>query len=134
MYQIVKGWPSEGAIDLTFAKAAGSALVPGQIAELKTDGTVDTATAAAGDIVFFCMDAMGGEISSGISFAGGKVLCLGGSFVVECDGDHYAAATYAVGDSVTAASGKFAKVTDSEPVVGRVIAKDGTKLRILWTA
>lgn len=145
MYQIVKGWPSEGAIDEIFVPATAGAPAEGFVGRVKTDGKAETATylsngTDAGLQSFFVID---------VDTVKDNVTGLMSKCLIEVDADHYAAASYAAGDALTAAAGKFAKVTEvaatydegaidvaatATKTVGRVVNVDATtgKMRILF--
>ena len=131
-YQIVKGWPSPGALDEILAPAAGQELAGGQIVALEADGTVGAATFAADGsdaerLAYFLID--GDTVK-------GNVVGLKGGCIIECDSEHYEAGSYAPNDKVTAIGGKFAPVSGSEKVVGIVSKFDAVsgKMRVVWTA
>lgn len=133
-YQIVKGWPSEGALDEILTPAAGLEMNKGggQLVALEADGKVVLATfdpsgADADRLAYFAID------SDSIN---GNVTALKSGFIVECDADHYVAGAYTPNQKVTATDGKFAPVTGTEKVVGIVSKFDAAngKMRVVWTA
>ena len=129
-YDIIKGWPSEGALDFTVALNTGQDVGEGIIA-MMVDGKASAATysTAAADT-----DAIPGFVIGVDSMSGNRTMLMG-PFIVEVDSDHYAADTYAAGDLLTATDGKFSKVTGTgELIVGKVLTYNATttKMRILW--
>lgn len=131
-YQVVKGWPSDGALDETLAPAPGAEIAGGSIVTLDASGDAVAADYAAdgsnaGNLAFFVIDTDPFK---------GNILALKGQCIIECDADHYVADTYNIHDAVTAVGGKFAPVTASEKVVGRVINMDSAtgKMRLVWSA
>lgn len=129
-YDIVKGWPSEGALDFTVALNTGQTIGEGVIAML--DG--GKASAANYTTAAAVTDKVPGFIIGVDSQSGNRTMLMG-AFIVEVDDAHYAADTYAAGDVLTAKAGKFAKPTvTGEHVVGKVLTYNATtkKMRILW--
>lgn len=131
MYQIVKGWPSNGALDENVKAATGQTILEGQIITKNSDGAAVVASLSAADkkTAYFVI---GKETLTG-SFTG-----LTGKFIVEVDADHLAAAvsTYAIDQLLTATAGKFAALngTTPEQAIARVVGKDTVngKLRAIW--
>lgn len=129
MYQIRKGWPSNGAIDEVFKAKVDSSGVTAELSE----GMIVTVkqheaepAASAGDDAALAF-VIGHEQARG-TWTGLLSQC-----VIECDADHYdASETYAAGDKVTVTSGKFAPAGSSGVAVGRVLAYDAPMLRVLW--
>lgn len=131
-YDIVKGWPSEGALDFTVALNTGQTIGEGAVAMLdggKASAANYNTAAAAGDKV--------AGFIIGVDTQSGNRTMLMGSFILEVDDEHYAADTYAAGDILTAKAGKLAKCTGTgEAVLGKVLNYNGTtkKMRVLWVA
>jgi len=131
-YQVVKGWPCEGAIDELLTAADGVTLTLG------TPATIN----ASGEAIVGDYDSLGSDSGLQAAFVidydevRGKYLGLLSACVIEMDADHYAADTYAPNDTLTAIGGVLAKPTDSEPVLAKVLSVDATsdKIRVLWTA
>ena len=130
MYNIVKGWPSEGALDYTAQPNTGQAVNEGVIAFM--DGgkasVANYTTAAA------ATDKTPGMVIGVDTLSGNRTILMG-NFVVEVDDSHYDANTYANGDILTAKAGKFSKVTGTgESVVGKILNYNAAtkKMRILW--
>lgn len=119
MYQIRKGWPSNGAIDEIFEAAVGTTLAEGMICTIKDkQGTID------GDgIPCFVI----GHEAARKTWVG-----LVTNFVVECDAEHYDTMP-AAGDYVNHAAGKFT-AGSKDSCVGRVLAADAATghIRVLW--
>lgn len=131
-YQIVKGWPNDGAIDVVVTAAAGVTLTGGQIAMIDSNGKAVVGTYAAngsdaGNQPVFIID--NDEVKTG-NYTGLMSQCL-----IEVDADHYAADTYAANASLTASAGKFAKPTSAEPVIAKVVRVNAAtgKMLVLWT-
>ena len=125
MYDIRKGWPSNGAIDEVLAAAPGETVTDGMIVSV-TDLKAKPADFSSGrdGIPAFII---GKEDVRG-TFTGIMSQC-----VIEVDAEHYVAGSYAAGDHVTAQGGKFAAGTEAN-AVGRVLSFDAVsgRLRVLW--
>ena len=130
MYNIVKGWPSEGALDYTVQPNTGQAVNEGVIAFM--DG--GKASVANYTLAAAATDKVPGFIIGVDTLSGNRTMLMG-SFVVEVDASHYNADTYNAGDLLTAKTGKFAKLTGvNESVVGKILNYNAAtkKMRILW--
>lgn len=128
MYQIRKGWPSNGAIDEVLTAAAGETVTDGMIVTV-ADGQATpanfTAAAAASDpMVAFII---------GVEQVRGTLTGLMSQCVIEVDTEHYEAGTYAANDALTAKNGKFAAAGSSK-AIGRVLSYDAAsgRMRIMW--
>ena len=129
-YDIVKGWPSEGALDFTVALNTGQTVGEGVIAMM--DG--GKASVADYDAGAAPSDKVPGFVI-GVDAQTGNRTMLMGAFIVEVDENHYAAGSYAAGDVLTAKDGKFAPLTVAgELIVGKILTYNATtkKMRILW--
>lgn len=129
-YDIVKGWPSDAALDFTVALNTGQTIGEGIVAML--DG--GKASAANYTTAAAAADKTAGFIIGVDTMSGNRTMLLG-SFIVEVDADHYVAGSYAAGDLLTATAGKFSKVTATgENIVGKILTYSGVtkKMRILW--
>lgn len=128
MYQIRKGWPSNGAVDEVLTPASGEEVTDGMIVTV-VDGKAAPAnfTAAAAATDPMCAFVIGAE---GVrnTLTGIMSQC-----VIEVDADLYEAGTYASGDALTAKGGKFAAAGSSK-VLGRVMSFDSTSgiMRLMW--
>lgn len=120
MYNIRKGWPSQGAVDEVLTADTGQTITEGMIVTV-TDGKASVAnfTGAASKndpITAFIM----GHEDVRKTFTGIMSQC-----VIEVDAEYYQAGTYNSGDYLTAKEGKFA-LANNEKVIGRVLTfKDG---------
>ena len=134
-YDIVKSWPSQGAIDESLVPATETVefmkSLKGKVINLASTGKVGLAT-YTGDtktvgIPFFCID---------YGHPRKQVLGIKSPCVIQCDSDHYDSGSYAVGATVTANAGKFKVAGEGDGVVGKVLNFDAVsgKLRVLWTA
>ena len=132
-YQIIKGWPSDAAIDPvitldtadTVAAGTGGAINAsgaGIVGNYATDGSDATL------LPFFCLD---------VDTVTDKVTGLMSNCMIKVDDDHYESGSYTAGAAVTLSGGKFdliASTEDARPTVGKVFSYDGsaTELVILW--
>lgn len=126
-FQIVKGWP-EGALDITLPPNAATPAAVGQIGWVGADWVPANYEALGADAAkqaafIYDKDAMTT-----------KMVGLVGAAILVVDADHYAADVYAINDKLTAIGGVFAKPTNLEPVIAKVLAVDAAsgKLTILW--
>jgi len=131
-YDIVKGWPAPGALDVNLAPATGVTLVGGEIITLNASGEAILATYAtdgsnADNMAFFTI---------GSEALNGSISALKAGMIIEVDADHYDADTYAIGDALSANAGKFCLVDTSAKQVGIIMAYNATTgiMRIVWTA
>lgn len=130
MYQIRKGWPSQGAIDEVLMAKPGETITDGMVAAIDTaTGKLIPAnyTGAAADT-----DPMPAFII-GVERVKGTITGIMSQCVIEVDASHYEADTYAIGDFLTAKAGKFAKAGSSK-AIGRVMQFDATSglMRLMW--
>ena len=131
-YQIVRGWPSAGALDEPLVAADGVVIEKGSVATLDAAGNAIVADYAsdgsnAGDLAFFVID----------NDALAKTLVgIKAGMIIECDSDHYVAGAYAVNQPLTATGGKFGPVSNDEKVVGKVRSFDSVtgQMRFVWVA
>ena len=126
MYNVRKGWPSEGAIDEVLTAASGQTIEDGMIVSVANDqASVATFTSSLTGIPAFII---GKEAVKG-TFTGLMSQC-----VIEVDSAHYVAGTYAAGDLLTATGGKFEVTTTAAAAIGKVLKFDATTgtLRVLW--
>lgn len=124
MYQIRKGWPSNGAIDEVFQADAGEELAEGMIVAVKQHKAEVASSADDSAALAFVI----GHEQARNTWTGLMSQC-----VIECDAAHYVDTdTYTAGDKVTVSNGKFALAGSSAAAVGRVLAFDDPMLRVLW--
>jgi len=133
-YKVIKGWPSEGAIDMSISLAVAGAVVAGDCGVINSSGVgvigaYNVTGADAGTLEpFFCID---------VDSVTGKVLGLMSPCMIEVDTDHFVAGSYAPGKAVSMAGGKFSLIAATEDlrrVVGTVFAYDSSvgTLTIYW--
>lgn len=132
MYHIRRGWPADGAIDEICDVAAGQTVTEGMIATLDngklSPATFSSAASPADPPAGFVI---------GVEPLSGKRIALLSGCVIDMDEAHYVAGSYAPNDRLTAADGRFAKVSAvGEKALARVLTFDPlTKLlRALWFA
>lgn len=121
-YQILKGWPHEGALDIVAPAASASPAVNGTVGYLKDDGTmalVNYAANAADNALMplFCFDT---------DSLTGKVVGLASPAVIKIDSTMYDTGTYTPNVALTVKAGKFANLAGTERTVGRVISRNST--------
>ena len=131
-YDIVKGWPAPGALDVNLTPATGTTLVGGEVITINASGeailaTFDSVGVNAESMAFFTV---------GTDNLNGGVSAIKSGMVIEVDADHYDADTYAIGDALSANVGKFCLVDTSAKQVGIILAYNATTgvMSIVWTA
>ncbi len=121
-YQILKGWPHEGAMDLVAAPAATSGATNGSVAYLKDDGTMALVTYAStgadnAKMPLFCFDT---------DTLANKVVGLASPAIIKLSSDLYDTGTYTPNVPLTVTAGKFSNLAGTERTVGRVISRNAT--------
>jgi len=132
-YQVIKGWPSEAAIDVTF-EAANDNVEAGIIGKIDSDGKVDVGAYAtdgsdSSEQPVFIIDK---------DTVTDKFLGLMHPCVLEVDSDHFQSGSYDVNEKITGGdNGTFDKIAasdDDRPEIGKVIKVDGDKMTILFNS
>lgn len=122
-YKIIRGWPSDGALDAVLDPATAGSLSGGDIA--MTDASGDLVTAD------FALDGTNANVQPAfvidVDNINDKVTGLMGEFIVETS-NLDASGTFDVNNEVTAVSGQFSDnydtATQSPRVIGTVLAYD----------
>ena len=133
-FQIVKGWPAEGAIDMSLTKETGEDMSLGQIVKVNASGKLEVCTAGANDT-----DPMGFTIGNELATKSinpdyspevNTFTTLFSECVIDCDSNHFDSGS--IGGMVTADGGKFIEktTTDDKPAIGKVLYKDTDKMRV----
>lgn len=117
-FEVVRGWPQDGALDRVEPIKSGVTLKNGDVVAKQTDGTVDLVGATASAKVGVVIQGNGDSASAGNV---GKALVLWGNYIARVASTAYAAGAYAPGSNVTGKSGKFALDAGTDPVVGTVL-------------
>lgn len=134
-FDVLRGWPHGGAVEMTLLPDTSVELVEGDLVELKSNGKVDKVTLAAGDdkAVFLVIEG-NKEADSYSGHYLNKVVAITGDYEVITE--NFAAGAYAPGLPVTVLGGKWALIAAGEPTVGHVVAYDATAgtLTVLATA
>lgn len=129
-YQIIKGWPCEGAIDMNIPVATDEDVAEGVGCVVDSDSKAAVAnynvngTDALG-IPGFCI---------GIDNVTGNALLLLSEAMVKVDSDHYKAGSYTPGAGVSFSEGKFQLIADEDderPQVGTVFSYDATAAELV---
>lgn len=122
-FDVLRGWPKEGAIDETFPVysplGVPAAIPSGSVIYLRTDGTVDLATVAGNPAPVFLV-VEGNDDLSGKYL--NKVVALRGNCVVQTS--NFTAGSWAVNSMVTFDGGEFRIAASGEQVVGEVWKDD----------
>jgi hypothetical protein len=127
-FDVLRGWPREGAIDRTFpvhVVAGAPVSIPiGSIVVPQADGSVDLATVAASTVqpqpVWLVVE---GNDDYSATFVG-KVNCIKGNAEVRLDPSNYVAGTYNVNTPLTFSAGKFQPVVTGNQIIGHVMKDD----------
>lgn len=131
MYNIRRGWPSNGALDEVFEPAPGQVVTDGMVVTLTggkaSPATFDAAAAPTDPPAAFVI---------GVDPLSGRRTGLLSACVIELDAAHYETGVYVANDLLTAKAGKFAKAAAGEKILARVLAFDPTsnRMRVLWHA
>lgn len=126
MYQVIKGWPDECALDVAYPAAADFDKFDGVIVSINATGKVDLAN-KNGTADTFCKGFLIGR-----EYVSRKCTVLLGDSVIECDSDHFdATKTYTAGTKLTVLSGKFTVGDSNAEVVGRVVSYDSVAQKLV---
>jgi hypothetical protein len=124
--EIIRGWPSEGALERAETIKTGSTLNNGDVVAKQSDGTVDkVGTTAANQVGFVFV----GNGDSAAAANTNKAVVLWGNFIARTS--NYAAGAYVPGANLTAKNGQIALATApnmsatppslGDPVIGYVL-------------
>lgn len=119
-YQILKGWPFEGALDVVGIAATASPAVNGSVGYIKDDGTIALVNYAANAADNALMPLFVFDTDT----LTGKVVGLASPAVIKIDSTMYDSGTYTPNVALTCKAGKFANLAGTERTVGRVIARN----------
>lgn len=117
-FEVVRGWPQDGALDRIEPIATGATVKNGDVIAKQADGTVALVGATASNNVGVVVQGNGDSASAAGT---GKALVLWGNFIGQFDSTTYAAGAYAPGSTVTAKDGKLALNGGTDPVFGTVL-------------
>lgn len=134
-FDILRGYPKEGAIDHTFPihQTAGTydAIVMGEVVAVGSDGSVAAATTPNRSTVEGV--AVWVVIAANDDFSGTfleKAVCLRSNAMLRLDPANFNAGTYTPGTKLTFSSGKWQPAVTNNQIIGEVIADntatDGT--------
>lgn len=134
-FDILKGFPKEGAIDMTFPihQSGGvyDSIVLGMVVKLGTDGAVTPATTVnrsttEGTSTWVVIE--GNSDFSGTFLE--KAVCLRSNAVLRLDPSNLNAGSYTIGTKLTFSAGKWQPATTNDQIIGEVLADntatDGT--------
>ncbi len=122
-FDILRGYPKEGAIDETFpihvTSGTFDSVVLGMVVKLNTDGTVNAATTPDRSAV---------EAISGAFLQ--KAVCLRANAVFRLDPSNFNAGSYTPTTRLTFSAGKWQPAVTNNQIIGEVLedntATDGT--------
>jgi len=129
LFDVLRGWPREGAIDETFPvhKTGGTldTVVPGHVVYVNTDGEVQLATSpdasiADGTPVWVVVE--GTDDFSGQFVE--KAVCLRSNAMFRLDPANFAVGAYPVGALLSFTAGIWGVAVAKEQVIGEVISDD----------
>lgn len=126
LFDILRGFPKEGAIDRVFpvhvTTGTYDSLPIGTVVAVQTDGTVAVATTPGGgaDSIAVWVVIEGNDDYSGAFLE--KVNCLRGNCELQLDPANYAAGSYNPSTLLSFNAGKFKVAATTEQVVGEVLA------------
>ncbi len=122
-FDVLRGWPKEGAIDETFPvySPGGTpvAIPSGSVIYLRTDGTVDLVSVGSNPAAVWLV-VEGNDDYSGAYLQ--KVVALRGNCVVQTS--NFEAGSWAVSSMVSYTLGQFSLAASGEQVVGEVLKDD----------
>lgn len=110
--EVLRGWPGEGALEMSMPIKAASTLVNGDIVEMQADGTVDKVGATANERVGLVVKGNGDSSSASNA---NKAVVLWGNYIVRVSN---AAGTITPGVRVTGKNGVYTADAGSDPIVG----------------
>jgi hypothetical protein len=136
LFDVLRGWPKEGAIDETFPIHQTTPGVPdtlpaGSVVSVQTDGSVALATtpnrSAANSVATWVVVTDSTDFDA--TFVG-SVTCLRMNAEFKLDPSNFEATTYTVGEKLTFSAGVWQPATTNNQIIGEVlqnnIATDGT--------
>lgn len=125
-FEVIRGYPQDGALDRVEPIKAGVTLKNGDVVAKQTDGTVDLVGATASNKVGVVIQGNGDSSSSASS---GKAVVLWSNYIARVSSTAYTAGAYVPGSNVTGKSGKFALDAGTDPVIGvvlEIVAEDNS--------
>lgn len=134
-FDILRGWPREGAIDSSFLAKLSSgtpvSLPPGAVVEVQSDGTVDVTTTP--NMSSADAKATWVVVESNQDFSGTfvkKVVCLRKNAVLRLDPSNMVAGSYTPGTKLSYTAGQFKVAAANDQIIAEVLednsAIDGT--------
>lgn len=135
LFDILRGYPREGALDETFpihvSSGTYSSVTLGMVVSVGTDGTVQAATtpnrSSANSVATWVVIA-GNDDFSGTFLE--SAVCLRANAEFKLDPSNMASGSYTVGTKLTFNAGQWAPATTNNQIIGEVIADnvavDGT--------
>lgn len=142
LFDVLRGWPREGAIDESFTinqttPGTDDSLPIGTVVYVTTTGTAALATtpnrSTTNAVATWVVVAGNDDFSSQFVH---KVVCLRSNAMLKLDPANFAAASYTIGQKLTFSSGVFQGATTNNQIIAEVvqnnIATDGT-LVIMYT-
>lgn len=129
LFDVLRGWPREGAIDQTFTPTlsggASVQLPPGSVVSVQADGTVNLASTP--NITTTDAVATWVVLESNEDFSGtfvNAVVCLRKNAVLQLDPSNFSAGSYPPGTKVSFASGLFQVAVANNQIIGEVLVNN----------
>lgn len=126
-FDVLRGWPREGALDETFPVVAGVKHVAGTIVALDAAGNAVAAT--TGDAALSNSQPVWIVVEGADDYSGDfvrKVVCLRGNCLVRTTLFDGAIALYSINTLVSFNAGKFKVAVATNQIVGEVVTKNAT--------
>lgn len=141
LFDILRGWPGQGAIDDTFpvhvSGGTPDTLIPGTVVTIQPDGSMAAASTpnrSSADALLVWV-----VISGNTDFDGQfleKVVCLQSNAEFRLDPANFASGSYSVGSPLSFVSGQWTLATTNNQIIGQVLvdnrAVDGT-MNVFYT-
>jgi len=138
-YEVIKGWPQDGALDMHLEKESGEEINPGMLVKVNSSGKIEKWSAEDNDdsIDGFTIDFENARkgINQDYDPEQKSFTVLMNECVLWIDDDHYDNSTsISIGDKLTADDGKFVKQSGDKPAIAKVIYKDTNNdwMRVLY--
>lgn len=136
LFDVLRGWPREGAIDETFpihqtTPGTPDVLHAGMVVAVQSDGSVALATtpnrSSANGVATWVVVTDSTDFDA--SFVG-SVTCLRANAEFKLDPTNFVAGSYTIGEKLTFTSGQWTAATTNNQIIGEVLANnsatDGT--------
>lgn len=117
VFEVIRGWPYDGALDRNEVIKTGVTLSKGDWVEKQSDGTIDKTSSTATNVAGVVLQGNG---DSGSAVSSGKALVLWSNFIGKVS-NYDGTATYAPKSPLTVKSGALTLAGVGDPVIGHVL-------------